>query len=83
MSLTSLPPHARYTLAGMGGGFTKEGVTPDYLPEVPAGSYQLTLNQAGLPPYSEMVQVPAHAVQAEKADLVLLSPQRRSRGPIR
>jgi hypothetical protein len=73
LNLSSLPPHARYSLSGTGTASTvgREGTTPDYLPEIPAGTYQYTVNAAGLAPYSATLTISPHAMQTEKSDLVL------------
>jgi hypothetical protein len=73
LALMSLPPRARYTLDGTGNASTigRDGTTPDFLPQLPAGTYQLTVTAPGLAPYSTTMAVAAHATQTENADLVL------------
>jgi hypothetical protein len=73
--ISSLPPHARYTLTGTGTASTvgREGGTPDFLPDIPAGTYQMSVEAAGLAPYSSTITVAPHATQTEKADLVLMA----------
>jgi hypothetical protein len=73
LAILSLPPHAHYTLDGTGTASTvgREGTTPDFLPQIPAGTYQFTVTAPGLAPYSTTITVPPHATQTEKTDLVL------------
>jgi len=75
LNLVTLPAHAHYVLAGAAttGNFSKEGSTPDFLSMLPSGSYQLTLSEPGFPPYTEKIEVPAHDLKTEKADLVQLA----------
>jgi Protein kinase domain/PEGA domain len=75
LTISSLPPHARYTLSGTGtaSAVGREGGTPDFLPEIPAGTYQMTVEAPGLAPYSTTLTVDPHATQTEKADLVLMA----------
>jgi hypothetical protein len=75
LAISSLPPRAHYTLSGTGMASTvgREGGTPDYLPEIPAGTYQMTIESPGLAPYSTTLTVPPHATQTERADLVLMA----------
>jgi serine/threonine protein kinase len=74
LNLASEPSHARYSLAGMesAADTNREGATPDFLTNLPAGKYQLTLSEAGLAPYTETIEVPAHDTLAENIDLIRL-----------
>jgi hypothetical protein len=75
LSITALPAHAHYSLQGTGptADTSKSGTTPDALSNLPAGSYQLTLTEEGLPSHIGTITVPPHGSLDEKDDLVRLS----------
>ena len=75
LNLTSQPPHVHYTLTGGAdaGNLQREGTTPDILPALPSGVYQLVLNNPGFPAYTGTIEIPEHATKAETADLIQLA----------
>jgi len=74
LNIASEPSHAHYTLVGTDAatGTTKEGTTPDFLGNIPAGKYQLTLSNPGIPPHTETIEVSAHGTLVENIDLIKL-----------
>jgi len=74
LNLASAPSRAHYSLAGTDAtsGTNKEGTTPDFLANLPAGKYQLTLSDSGIPDHTETIEVPAHNTLVENVDLVRL-----------
>ncbi len=72
LSLTTEPPKAHYTLAGIDStsDTNKEGTTTDVLANMPAGKYNLTLTVAGVPTYTEAIEIPAHDTLSRNIDLV-------------
>jgi hypothetical protein len=75
LSLNTLPEHVHYVIASLAGAkpTRQEGTTPEYFSALPAGNYQLTLSQEGLPAYSGTIYVQDHATKALTADLIELS----------
>jgi serine/threonine protein kinase len=74
LKLTTVPSHARYSLTGTGpaADTSKEGTTPDFLPNLPAGTYQLTVTASAIPSHTETIEVPARDTLTENIDLVKL-----------
>lgn len=75
VDLATVPLHVHYDLTGGAetGGFHKEGTTPDFLPAVPTGSYQITLTAPRFTPYTGSIQVAPHETFKEAADLTELA----------
>jgi serine/threonine protein kinase len=75
LNLVSAPSHAHYSLAGIEGtaDTSKEGTTPDFLVNFPAGKYNLTVTEAGMPPYTETIEIPAHDTLVKDVDLIKAS----------
>jgi hypothetical protein len=72
LNLVTLPPHAHYSLAGTDGtaDTSKEGITPDFLPNLPAGKYQLTLSEPGIASHTDTIEIPAHDTLSQSIDLI-------------
>jgi hypothetical protein len=72
LNLATEPSHAHYTLTGTDttADTSKEGTTPDFLANIPAGKYQLTLSEEGVPSDTENIEVPAHDTLTENVDLI-------------
>lgn len=72
LNLASAPSRAHYSLEGTDAtaDTSKEGTTPDFLSNLPAGKYQLTLSESGLPSYTNTIEVPAHDTLVENVDLI-------------
>jgi serine/threonine protein kinase len=72
LSLITEPPHAHYALAGVDttADTNKEGTTPDFLNNIPAGKYQLTLTAPGIASTTESIDIPAHDTLIRNVDLV-------------
>ena len=72
LDLVTEPPKAHYTLAGTDttSDTIKDGTTPDFLSNVPAGKYNLTLSASGIASYTETIQIPAHDTLTRNVDLV-------------
>jgi hypothetical protein len=72
LNLESAPSRAHYSLEGtdVTADTSRDGTTPDFLLNMPAGKYQLTLNESGLPSYTETIEVPAHDTLVKNVDLV-------------
>ena len=75
LGLKTVPDHAHYVLTGTGPiqDVRKEGTTPDYLPALPAGSYQITLTKEGSPTYNGTLVAQDHSTETLTADLTELS----------
>ncbi|MCE0521323.1 MAG: protein kinase [Methylacidiphilales bacterium] len=75
LNLTSAPSRARYTLQGtdVTADTSREGTTPDFLVNLPAGKYQLTLSESGIPSHTDTIEVPAHDTLVENVDLIKAS----------
>jgi serine/threonine protein kinase len=75
LNLVTVPLHAHYVLAGAAatGNFQKEGSTPDFLSNLPSGSYQLTLTAENFPTYTGALEVPAHGTDVKTMDLTQLA----------
>ncbi|MCE0499004.1 MAG: protein kinase [Methylacidiphilales bacterium] len=74
LNLTSSPTDAHYSLDGTNvtSDTSKEGTTPDFLENLPAGDYQLTLSKSGVTSHTETVEVPGHNTLTENIDLIKL-----------
>jgi hypothetical protein len=72
LNLSSLPTHAHYVLTGtdVTADTTREGGTPDLLGTLPAGKYQITLTEPGLPAVTDQLEVPGHDTLTKRIDLV-------------
>jgi serine/threonine protein kinase len=71
-NLTTEPPKAHYTLTGVDttADTSKEGTTPDFLSNLPAGKYQLTVSASGIASYNDTIEIPAHDTLTRNIDLV-------------
>ncbi len=74
-AISSLPTHCHYTLTGTAttGNFVKSGTTPDFVSNLPAGTYLLNVASAKFAPWSETIQIPPHAMKVQKIDLIAAS----------
>jgi serine/threonine protein kinase len=74
LDLATVPLHAHYILSDNKGtgSFHKEGSTPDFLMNLPTGTYQITLTAPKFPSYKGDVQISAHDTYKEAADLTQL-----------
>jgi serine/threonine protein kinase len=72
LNLTSAPNHLHYELTGIDStsDTSKDGTTPDFLTNIPAGKYQLVLSGEGLDSYTETVEVPGHDTLTKNVDLI-------------
>ena len=72
LNLATEPPKAHYTLTGTdtAADTSKEGTTPDFLQNLPAGKYQLTVSAGGIASYTDTIEIPAHDTLTRSIDLV-------------
>ena len=84
LSITGIPSHASYRLLGgpETGGNEYHGTLPAILPDIPSGSYQITLSSGDLHSPATAIQVAPHTTTNSLQDLARIAASQDADAPV-